>query len=141
MANGATAASIDNLDSVVITYSEVIDPTTVHASLVPGGSVTGVTGATTVGNILVDQSTSVATVYGVTTFDTGASVATGVSATTMTYALDSTGKALTLTFTAMTGGGVITTPNNGAGTQIAGVKDVNANNSGTPATPASTGAF
>ena len=139
MGNGTTLNSIDANDTITITYSEVIDASTVNAALVPGGSVTGVT--TGNGVVTVAQATSIVTVAGVTTFDSGASVAVAVSATTQTLALDATGKILTITVTALTGGGVITTPAAGVGAQIAGVYDVNAVNSGTPATPTPTGAF
>ena len=86
--------------------------------------------------------TAIVTLTGMTTFDMGTSVTEAI-AHTETMALDATGKILTLTLGAITtgtGDHVITGPALVAGAQIAGVKDVNAVNSGTPAvTP--TGAF
>ena len=143
MYNGATAGGIFPLDYFTIGYSEPIDASTINTTLVPGGSVAGLTGATTVGTALVAQATCVVTVYGITTFACGASVATAVSAPTNTIALSSDSKTLTVTWTALTGGGTITTPANmAAGTQVATtVKDANAVASAAVATAVPTGAF
>lgn len=141
MGNGTTLNSIDANDTIAITFSEPIDPTTINATLVPGGSVTGVTGAST-GTVTVAQATAIVTVAGITTFDSGASVAVAVSAPTVTLALNSSSTILTITITALTGGGVITTPAGGAGTQVVTtVTDANGVASAAVASAAATGAF
>jgi hypothetical protein len=138
--SGGTANSIEPGDTVTITYSEPIDASTVNASLVPGGAVTGVLAAATGG---FNATTGcVITITGITTADCGTSIAEAI-AHTVNLALDAAGKVLTITIGAITtgtGDHVITTPALVAGAQIAGVKDANNVNSGTPAvTP--TGAF
>ncbi len=139
--SGGTANSVEVGDIITVTYSEVIDASTVNASLVPGGTVTGVAAAST-GGFNMAQATAVVTLTGITTFDMGTSITEAI-AHTVDLALDSTGKILTITLGAITTGAgnhVITSPALVDGAQIAGVKDVSGNNSGTPAvTP--TGAF
>ncbi len=141
--SGGTANTIEAGDVIAVTYSEVIDPTTINASLVPGGSVTGVAAAST-GGFNVAQATAIVTLTGITTFDSGASITEAI-AHTVDLALDTTGKILTITISTIstgTGTHAITTPALAAGTQVATtVKDVNAVASAAVASAVPTGAF
>ena len=93
---GGTANTIEAGDTITITFSEAIDPTTVNASLTKGGAaVTGVAAAST-GGVTGANATGIVTVTNITSFDAGASLAGDASFTT-DLALDSTGKVLTIT--------------------------------------------
>ncbi len=116
----ATADSIAATDTITITFSEMLDPTTISATLVPGSSVTGVLASATGG--VTGAANGVITVTGITTFDAGA-IADVISFTT-NLALDTTGTILTITLN--TGTTQVVTPSMGTGTTVAGtVKDVN----------------
>ncbi|MFZ2390802.1 MAG: peptidoglycan-binding domain-containing protein [Minisyncoccales bacterium] len=92
---GGTADNIlDNADTITITFSEIIDPSTINASLLPGGAAVTPTNATT-GDVSMDAA-GVVTVTNIATTDVDGGAA---SATTYapTYTLDATGKILTIT--------------------------------------------
>jgi len=97
-----TANTLDLDDVITITFSEVIDPTTIASTLVPGGSAVAITDGAT-GDISIAVTTGVVTVTNIATtdVDAGAAVA-GTYANTAT--LDATGKILTLTITALSSG-------------------------------------
>lgn len=138
-ANGTTAASLDTLDTITITFAEMMDPTTINASLVPGSSVTGVL-ATATGGVTGEADDGVITVTGITTFDSGATLAADASFTT-NLALNSTGTVLTITLNTGTAR-VIGTPAMGTGTTVAGtVKDVNGTAMAAVASVLPTGSF
>jgi len=138
--NVATADSIAATDTIAITFSEMIDPTSINASLVPGGSaVTGVL-ATATGGVTGANATGIITVTGITTFDSGASLAADASFTT-NLALNAAGTVLTITLNTGTAR-VITTPAAGEGTQVATtVKDINGVAAAAVATTGTTGTF
>ena len=89
-------------DTVVVTFSEVIDPTTIKSTLVPGGAaVTIVDGET--GDMVVAVTTGILTVTNIFTTDIDAGDP-GAATYTNTATLDSTGKILTLTITVLGSG-------------------------------------
>jgi len=137
--SAGVADTIENGDIITVTFSEIIDPTTINATLVPGGdAVTGVAAAST-GGVTGVQADGIITITNITTFDSGASLAGAVSHTT-NLALDSTGKILTITLNTGTSR-AITTPALGAGTTATTVKDINAVAMAAVASPVPTGAF
>ncbi|MBU2542898.1 Ig-like domain-containing protein, partial [Patescibacteria group bacterium] len=133
LANVSTADAVSSTDTITITFSEVIDPTSIAATLVPGGSVSGVLASATGGLTCAGAATTTAvmTLTGITTFDLGTAIADEVSFTT-NLALDATGKILTVTLATGTGR-VITGQANVAGTTIATVTDANGTAMGTVA--------
>ncbi|MFH1030177.1 MAG: hypothetical protein V1770_02865, partial [bacterium] len=138
-ANVATADSIAATDTITITFAEMIDPTTINASLVPGSSVTGVAAAST-GGVTGVAADGIITVTGITTFDSGATLAEAASFTT-DLALNAAGTVLTITLNTGTAR-VIGTPAMGTGTTVAGtVKDVNGTAMAAVASVLPTGSF
>lgn len=139
--SGTTDDSVDAGDIITITLSEMIDPSNINASLVPGGSaVTGVA-ATATGGVTGTQADGVITVTNITTFDSGASIAAAASFTT-DLTLNSAGTVLTITLNTGTAR-VVTTPALGAGTTVVGtatvgIKDVNGNVMASAASPTPT---
>ena len=150
VANGGTAVLVDAGDTITITFSEMIDPSIIESTLVPGSSVTGVAGTAT-GGVLASLSTATitVTVKNITTFTDlyGTTGAAAVTASTSTLALNSAGTILTVTLTAVTGGGsAVGTQTMGAGTTVvgtatAGIRDVNGNVMASAASPVPTGSF
>lgn len=139
--SGTTDDSVDAGDIITITLSEMIDPSNINASLVPGGSaVTGVA-ATATGGVTGVQADGIITVTNITTFDSGASIAAAASFTT-DLTLNSAGTLLTITLNTGTAR-VVTTPALGAGTTVVGtatvgIKDVNGNVMASAASPVPT---
>lgn len=144
IANVLTAASIAAGDTITITFNEVIDPSTINASLVPGGTVTGVAGASTGGVITAipggagggDDTITVTNILTLTLTDAG-------GATTFagnTLALDATGKILTVTVGTGTAQVVDRTAIAGAGINTT-VADVSGNNLATTAPTIAAGNF
>ena len=97
-----TANTLDLNDVITITFSEVIDPTTVKSTLLPGGSAVAIVDGET-GDVSIAVTTGVVTIVNIATtdVDSGAAVA-GTYANTAD--LDATGKILTLTNTALSSG-------------------------------------
>jgi len=122
---GTASNTLVDADTITITFSEIIDPTTINASLLPGGSaVTPSNGAT--GDVALDAS-GVVTITNIATTDVdgGASTAT-TYAPTMT--LDATGKILTITLAGASATGALSADEvfgDVVGTTTT-VKDVNA---------------
>lgn len=125
-------------DTIEITFSEVIDPTTIESTLVPGGSVLGVAAAST-GGVTSASSTTI-TVTGICTIVATVSTANSIDYTT-NLTLGDSGKVLTVeidTGADSTGSpGVLVSGANVAGT----VKDINAQALGVAATAVPTGTF
>lgn len=126
--------------TIVITFSEMMDPTTIGPStMVPGGSAVAVTNAAT-GDIAVAANNGAAsgndmlTITNIVNVDLGATTfATGALTGAVTAALNSAGTVLTLTVTtAMTGAGADGTEIIEPGSVATTVTDVN----GTAATAA-----
>ncbi len=95
-ANGAAAVlnTVDTGDNITVTFSEVMDPTTINANLVPGGTAvlnvaSGATGGVTA------AANGVVTLTNITTFDLGAF--SNVWTSTTNLSLDNTGKILLVT--------------------------------------------
>lgn len=113
-ASGGTAGTIENGDTIAITFSEPIDPTSIAPGLTDGSSVTvgapGSTGQPSVADEPIGG--AVVTVNNIAYFSVGAS-ASRQFYTNDTAALSSDGKTLTITL----GGGsaaAITSPSDGA---------------------------
>lgn len=151
VANGGAPLSQDAGDSIVVTFSEMIDPSIISATLLPGSNVTGVDGTSTGGLLCAATSTTISTctIKNITTFvDTyGAITYTALTASTSTLALNSAGTVLTITLTAAAGGtGGATSQTMTAGTTVlgtatAGIRDINGNVLASVASPVPTGAF
>jgi hypothetical protein len=148
VANGGSALDQDVGDSIVVTFAEMIDPTSINASLLPDAvAVTGVAGTATGGLLCAATSTTISTctIKNITTFvDTyGGVTYTALTATTQSLALNTAGTALTITLTASTGGtGGTVSQTMTAGTTVAGtVKDINGTAMASVTSPVPTGSF
>lgn len=96
-----TANTLDADDLITITFTEMIDPTTVAATLVPGGSAVTITDGAT--GDLVLSSAGLVTVTNIATTDVDGGSATA-STYTNTAALNSAGTVLTLQITVTSSG-------------------------------------
>jgi hypothetical protein len=123
VSDGGDAGYVDAGDYLTITFSEAIDPTSVHADLIKSGSVTGVSYSQTGG--LSVSSTGKVTVRNIASFDLG--TVGGSFNYSSRLALNSTGKILTVTITS--GSDIqITDETFSAATQTGGtVEDVDGN--------------
>ncbi|PIR68868.1 hypothetical protein COU48_01735, partial [Candidatus Nomurabacteria bacterium CG10_big_fil_rev_8_21_14_0_10_03_31_7] len=103
MVFGGTADNaLDVADTIVVTWSEPIDPTTIAATLVPGGSAVAITDGAT-GDLVVAVTTGVLTATNIFTTDIDAGDP-GAATYANTVTLDATGKILTFTITAVSTG-------------------------------------
>lgn len=142
VANVAAAGSIAPTDTVTLTFSERIDPTSINASLVPStatSTVTGVAAAST-GGVTVVGATGIVTVTNIVAFDSGDSIAANQNFTT-DLALNTAGTILTVTLNSgtarvVTGGAAIS-----ATSTASTVKDVNNNALGAAAVATFTGTW
>lgn len=102
---GAAANTLVDDDTITITFSEVIDPTTIAATLVPGGAaVTPANGAT--GDVAL-ATTGVVTITNIATTDVDAEDGATATAYAPTFVLDATGKILTITLAGADANGAI----------------------------------
>lgn len=132
IANGGTAANVDIGDTITITFSEMVDPSIISSTLVPGSSVTGVA-QTSTGGLSCTAATpaNTCTVAGIVSFvDTYATSSQAVATSTSTLALNSAGTILTITLTAAAantnvGAQTITSTTAIVGTSTAGIRDIN----------------
>ncbi len=131
--SGTTDDSIDAGDIITITFGEMIDPVSINATLLPDAvAVTGVL-ATATGGLTGVQADGIITITGITTFDSGASIAAAASFTT-NLALNTAGTQLTVTLNTGTARAV-TTPALGTGTTGTTVTDINGNAMAAVASP------
>ncbi|MFH1535566.1 MAG: Ig-like domain-containing protein [Patescibacteria group bacterium] len=136
IANGTTGTAliVDATDTITITFSEMVDPSIINASLIPGSSVTGVA-QTSTGGLLCTAATpaNTCTVKGIVSFvDTYATSSQAVATSTSTLALNSAGTVLTITLTAAAantnvGAQTISATTAIVGTTTAGIRDISTN--------------
>jgi len=139
--SGGTVNLTEAGDIITITFSEVIDPTTIstNANFIPGNT-TGVTGvlAASTGGVTLGSADGIVTVTNIGTFDLGTNGATATSSTT-DLTLDATGKILTIKLNTVTTPSTYTVNALAAGTQVVTiVTDVNGNAAAAVATAAPT---
>lgn len=142
-ANNGNAGTIENGDTITITFSEVIDPTSINSNLVPGNT-TAVSLDGGNGDVaFTSDSGAGADTLAITGIATGVQVATDLSASATaqpTGTLNATGTVLTINLAGLSASPTLT-QNNAAGTQGTAVKDMNNNQMQGVATPTPTGSF
>lgn len=132
IANGSATLLVDAGDTITITFSEMIDPSIISATLIPGSSVTGVA-QTATGGLACTAATpaNTCTIKNIATFvDTYGTSSQAVATSTSTLALNSAGTVLTITLTAAAantnvGAQTFTALTALVGTATAGIRDIN----------------
>jgi trimeric autotransporter adhesin len=121
--DGGNEGYVDDGDTIAITFSEAVKPTSINSSLSDGGSVSSVSYSST-GGVSVSSAGKV-TIKNIATFDLGSVSESGTF--TVKLALNSSGKVLTITLTS--GDDITITDEDFSGaTQISGtVKDTSGN--------------
>jgi hypothetical protein len=138
VANGGNTSYIDADDYLVVTFDEAVAPTSIHASLDEGSTVSNVTYSET-GGVSVSSS-GLVTIRNIATFDLGSVGSSGTF--NVWLALNSTGKVLTITLSS--GSDLsITSESFGSATQVGGtVEDLSGNEmAGDSSITAPTGSF
>lgn len=122
---GADDGALIDTDTITIVFSEVIDASTINASLKPG--VAGVSAGTGTGDVDLAANGTV-TIKNIATVDVGSGDASEVTTFAPTLGLSNDGKTLTITLAGAAGDGTVDTEAAGDVTGLTTtVKDVNAN--------------